>query len=83
MFYRQIRLLQLLWYSTFYLGQIIKMADRSGQSRHLVFCHACHNEWHQCEQGLRCPACNSECVELVRGIGSLKGVLTLSVVDWC
>ncbi|KAI4162498.1 MAG: hypothetical protein LQ342_003913 [Letrouitia transgressa] len=42
------------------------MADEvhtSGQE--IVFCHRCHNEWHQARHGLKCPQCDSEAVEVI------------------
>ena len=41
------------------------MADRGGQQRELVFCHACSNEWLRDQHGLQCPECRSDVVEIV------------------
>ncbi|KAL9102339.1 MAG: hypothetical protein Q9187_009136 [Circinaria calcarea] len=41
------------------------MADRGGRPREVLHCHACENEWHKDENGLKCPQCESEAVEIV------------------
>ncbi|KAK6346892.1 hypothetical protein TWF696_006994 [Orbilia brochopaga] len=35
------------------------------QTRELVYCHQCQNEWYKEQHGLQCPSCNSEFTEIL------------------
>lgn len=35
--------------------------------REIVYCHQCENEWYRDENGLQCPECQSEFIEIVEG----------------
>ncbi|MCJ1395069.1 hypothetical protein MMC18_007950 [Xylographa bjoerkii] len=41
------------------------MAERGEAPREMVFCHQCENEWYRDENGLQCPRCHSEVVEII------------------
>ena len=45
-------------------GDHLDMADGRGE-RELVFCHACENEWYRDQNGLECPGCHSDVVEVI------------------
>lgn len=43
--------------------------DAAGE-RQVLYCHQCTYEWYQNEQGLKCPVCEGEIVEMVSYISS-------------
>lgn len=41
------------------------MASATPQSRDVIFCHQCENEWYRDEHGLACPECHSDFTEII------------------